>query len=70
MKLGKYESKRGVYFSRSKKSYSSIVGLLYHGNIIRTGVTCKKIRCYMRDSASRWLIVENDKIFRSYVKYF
>ena len=38
--------------------------------IIRTGKTCKKIPCYMRDSASRWLIVENAKIFCSYVKYF
>ena len=41
-----------------------------HGTIIRTGITCKKIPCYMRDSACRWLIVEKDKIFRSYVKYF
>ena len=41
-----------------------------HGTIIRTGTTCKKIPCYMRDSACRWLIVENAKIFRSYVKYF
>ena len=31
---------------------------------------CKKIPCYMRDSACRWLIVENAKIFRSYVKHF
>ena len=30
-----------------------------HGTIIRTGITCKKIPCYMRDSASRWLVVEN-----------
>ena len=27
-----------------------------------TGMTCKKISCYMRDSACRWLIVENAKI--------
>ena len=44
--------------------------MLKHGIIIRTGITCKKIRCYMRDSACRWLIVENAKIFRSYVKHF
>ena len=37
---------------------------------MRTGITCKKIPCYMRDSACRWLIVENAKIFRSYVKHF
>ena len=43
---------------------------LTHGTIIRTGITCKEIPCYMRNSASRWLIVENAKIFRSYLKYF
>ena len=41
-----------------------------HRTIIRTGITCKKIPCYMRDSACRWFIVENTKIFRSYVKHF
>ena len=41
-----------------------------HGTIIRTRITCKKIPCYMRDSACRWFIVENVKIFRSYVKRF
>ena len=30
----------------------------------------KKIPCYMRDSACRWLIVKKVKICRSYVKYF
>ena len=42
---------------------------LYHGTIILTGVTCKKIFCYMLDSACRWRIVENAKICRSYVKH-
>ena len=41
-----------------------------HGTIIRTGITCKKIPCYMRESACRWFIIENVKIFRSYVKHF
>ena len=41
-----------------------------HGTIIPTGITCKKIPCYMRDSACRWFIIENAKIFRSYVKHF
>ena len=41
-----------------------------HRTIIRTGITCKKIPCYMLDSACMWPIVENVKIFRSYVKYF
>ena len=43
-------------------------GLFYvqfqHGTIIRTRITYKKITCcYMRDSACRWLIVENAKTF-------
>ena len=35
-----------------------------------TGITCKKIPCYMRDSACRWFIVKKAEIFRSYVKHF
>ena len=38
---------------------------LYHGTIIRTGITCNKISCYMHDSACTWLIVENGML-----KYF
>ena len=41
-----------------------------HGTMIRTGITCKKIPCYMRDSACKWFIVKKTKIFRSYVKHF
>ena len=40
----------------------------YHGTKIRGETTCKKIRYCMGDSSCRWLIVENAKIFRSYVK--
>ena len=29
----------------------------YHGVIIRTAIICKKILCYMRDSACRWFII-------------
>ena len=39
------------------------VNRISHGTIIRTGITCKKIPCYMRDSAYRWFIVKNAKIF-------
>ena len=39
-----------------------------HGTIIRTRITCEKVSSYMRDSACRWLFVENAKIFRRYVK--
>ena len=41
-----------------------------HGTITRTGITCKKMPCYMRDSACRWFIVEKAKLFQSYVKHF
>ena len=41
-----------------------------HGTIIRAGITYKKTACYMRNSACRWLIVENVKIFRSYIEHF
>ena len=34
-----------------------------HEAIIRTGITCKKIPCYMRDPACRWFIVKKAKIF-------
>ena len=44
--------------------------MFYHGIIIQTGIMCKKIPSYMHDPACRWLIVENPKIFRSYVKHF
>ena len=41
-----------------------------HGTKIRTGTTCKKIPCYMHDSASRWFIAGKANIFWNYVKYF
>ena len=34
-----------------------------HGTILRTGITCKKIPCYMRDSTCRSFIVKEAKIF-------
>ena len=37
--------------------------MFMHGAIIRTGITCKKILCYMRDPACRWFIVKKVKIF-------
>ena len=42
---------------------------LNHKTIIRTGITCKKIPCYMCDSACRWLIVKNAKISQGSVKH-
>ena len=43
---------------------------IHHGTIMRTGIACKKITCYMRDLACRWLILKNFETFRSYVKHF
>ena len=34
-----------------------------HGTIIRTGITCKKVPCYMRASTCRWFIVKKAKIY-------
>ena len=34
-----------------------------HGAIIRRGVTCKKVHCYMRDSTCSCSIVEKGMIF-------
>ena len=36
---------------------------LYHGTLIWTRITYKKILCYMCDSFCRWFIVERAKIF-------
>ena len=59
---------------RKKKKEKRILHIYhstyYHGTIIRTGITREKIPCYIRDSAYRCFIVENAKIFRSYVKHF
>ena len=46
------------------------IDLLNHGTIIWTGITYKKIPCYMRDSACRWVIVKKAKIIQGYVKFF
>ena len=51
---------------RSKQNYFSEKLLRFkynHGSITRTGITSKKIPCYMHDSACRWFIVKKAKIF-------
>ena len=53
-----------------KTELRRVLTVTHHGTIVRTGITCKKIPCYMRDSACRWFIVKKAKIFRSYVKHF
>ena len=42
----------------------------YHGTIIRTEKKCKKISCYMRDSACKWFFVKKPKIFCSMLNIF
>ena len=54
---------------RSIKKYFENLNLTTEP-IIRTGITSKKIPCYMRNSACRWRIVENAKIIWSYAKHF
>ena len=41
-----------------------------HRTLIQTEITCKKIPCYMHDSACRWFIVKKTKIFGSCAKHF
>ena len=39
-----------------------LIPTFVHGTIKRTGITCKIIPCYRRDSACRWFIVKKAKI--------
>ena len=65
--LGNVRKHRGIKLVTTNKRRSYLGN---HGTIIRTGITCNKISCYMCDSPCKWLIAENAKIFRSYVKHF
>ena len=56
--------------SQSKGNHTMEFVQLMHGTIIRTKITCKKIPCYMHDSAFGWFIVKKAKIFWSYAKHF
>ena len=42
---------------------TEIITCSNHGTMIPTGITSKKIPCYMRDSACGWFIVEKSKVF-------
>ena len=46
--------------------YTDLKSIFKHGTAIQTGITCKKIHSYMRDS-HRWFIV---KKAQSYVRHF
>ena len=41
-----------------------------HGTIIRTGITCKKIPCYMCGSACRWLLSNKLKYIQVMLNIF
>ena len=63
-----------IYFPQHSFYWIAFQDLRYsywnHGTVPRTGITSKKISCNMRGSIRRWLIIENAKIFGSYVKHF
>ena len=64
-----YEDWRLATAKLYAETYTKEMGTTFpyslHRTLIRTGITCKKIPCYMRDSACRWFIVKKAKI--SYV---
>ena len=43
---------------------------IHHGTIIRKGIPCKKIPCYMRKLACRWFIVKKLKYFEVMLNIF
>ena len=59
-----------INYSLHANHGGTFVHSMYHETIIRMGITCNKISCYMHDSACSWLIIENAKIFQRYVKNF
>ena len=50
--------------------FKLLTELSANGTIIQTKITCKKIPCYMCDSACRWFIVKKTKIFWTHIKHF
>ena len=48
---------------------STINTIIRNETIIWTGIRYTKILCYMRNSACRWCIAKNDKIFWSHLNY-
>ena len=59
-----------AYFILCKYICKLYCCMLKYETIIQTGITCKKIPFYMRDSTCRWRIVKSTKKFWSYVKNF
>ena len=46
----------------TKTFVSFQVTVLNHGTIMRTGITCQKIPCYMHDLACWWFFVKIKKL--------
>ena len=57
-------------YPRNVENTFNLYTLWNHETMIKTEIKCKEISCYMRKSACRWRIVENPKLFWSYVKHF
>ena len=56
------------YSLRKAKLWLDEVKFVYE-TTIWTGITCKKIPCYMHDSACRWFKVKKAKMFWNYDKH-
>ena len=54
-----------VWFVRSGLNSNS-----NHRTIIQTGITFKKISCYIDNTACKWWIIKKPKIYWRYVKHF
>ena len=58
-----------LFFSTPSEQFCSQLPLTME-LIIRPGITCKKISCYMRDLACRWFIVKKLKYLCFVIKIF
>ena len=56
--------------TKNVKTVASFLHAVEHETIKRTGITCKKIPCYMRDSTCRWFIVKKLKYSEVMLKIF
>ena len=59
-----------VQLINGKKNYKWFITCYKYGTIIRTGITFKKVLCYMRDSAYKWFIVRKAKYFEVILNIF
>ena len=59
-----------VFLGGINSNHNLIAQEVFPNLFARTGITCEKIPCYMRDSACRWFIVLKAKVFWGSVKHF